>query len=80
MQKIRSHEWDVGIQGCRICGGRINEGRLYNIYLISIIVLLIDIQKSSSFINNVKKLFKNSNFFIKNSRKIVENSRNSKIS
>ena len=29
MQKIRSHEWDVGIQGCRINGGRINEGRLY---------------------------------------------------
>ena len=24
MKKIRSHEWDVGIQGCRI-----NEGRLY---------------------------------------------------
>ena len=24
MQKVRSHEWDVGIQGCRI-----NEGRLY---------------------------------------------------
>ena len=29
MQKIRSHEWDVGIQGCRINMGRINEGRLY---------------------------------------------------
>ena len=29
MQKIGSHEWDVGIQGCRINGGRINEGRLY---------------------------------------------------
>ena len=29
MQKTRSHEWDVGIQGCRINGGRINEGRLY---------------------------------------------------
>ena len=29
MQKIRSHEWDVGIQGGRINGGRINEGRLY---------------------------------------------------
>ena len=29
MQKIRSHEWDVGIQGCRINKGRINEGRLY---------------------------------------------------
>ena len=29
MQKIRSHVWDVGIQGCRINGGRINEGRLY---------------------------------------------------
>ena len=29
MQKIRSHEWDVGIQGCLINTGRINEGRLY---------------------------------------------------
>ena len=29
MQKFRSHKWDVGIQGCRINGGRINEGRLY---------------------------------------------------
>ena len=29
MQKIRSHKFDVGIQGCRINGGRINEGRLY---------------------------------------------------
>ena len=29
MQKIRSHKWDVGIRGCRINGGRINEGRLY---------------------------------------------------
>ena len=29
MQKIHFHEWDVGIQGCRINGGRINEGRLY---------------------------------------------------
>ena len=30
MQKIRSHEWDIGIQGCRINGGWINEGRLYS--------------------------------------------------
>ena len=28
MQNIRSHEWDVGIQGCRINGGRINGGRI----------------------------------------------------
>ena len=28
MQKIRSHKWDVGIQGCRINGGRINGGRI----------------------------------------------------
>ena len=32
MQKIRSHEWDVWIQGCRINGGRINEGRLYTVH------------------------------------------------
>ena len=32
MQKFRSHEWDVGIRGCRINGGRINEGRLYLLY------------------------------------------------
>ena len=30
MQKIRSHKWDVGIQGCQINKGRINEGRLYS--------------------------------------------------
>ena len=29
MQKSRSHKWDVGIQGCRVNKGRINEGRLY---------------------------------------------------
>ena len=46
--KIRSHEWDVGIQGCRINGGRINggrinEGRLYHTFisLIHIISTLI---------------------------------------
>ena len=38
MQKIRSHERDVGIQGCRINGGRINEGRLYILVLVMILM------------------------------------------
>ena len=38
MQKIRSHKWDVGIQGCRINGGRINEGRLYYYLLLYLFV------------------------------------------
>ena len=41
MQKIRSHEWDVGIQGCRINKGRINEGRLY-IYIYIYIYIYYD--------------------------------------